>query len=76
VAAKYRSEGARGIAGAFAKRVSRGAAPTDHHDHHTWHPAADDVLELLRSVGLEIGHVHWQKPPYTSTVYVQAVKPR
>jgi SAM-dependent methyltransferase len=78
LAAKYRSQGTRGVVRAVAKRVSRAEVSTVEvpKDHHTWRPQADDVLDLFRSVGLTVRHVHWQKPPHTATMYVQAVKNR
>jgi SAM-dependent methyltransferase len=64
---------ARAIAHAAYDRTRRRPRPSD---HHMWHPTSADVLNLIREAGLSVEKVHWQKPPYTSTMYVKAVRPQ
>jgi SAM-dependent methyltransferase len=71
VARKIRQEGLPGMVRVVAARVRtliRG--PRD----HTFHWRYEDVIDLLDRCGFEVVKEHWQKPPYTMCVYLQARK--
>lgn len=68
---KIGREGVRGVARAARARLT---SRLGEHRDHTFHWSYDDVVDLLDRCGLAVAKEHWQKPPYSTCVYLLARK--
>jgi len=76
LAAKYRSDGARGIARAvmgraFPSRPAHSPAPSPK-DDHTFRLTHKELLDLLARTGWDVSKQHWVKPPFSYCLYLSA----
>ena len=68
---KYRLSGPMGLMKSVVRRVKSGEFL---HDHHIWHPSADDLRDMISDVGFSVESEQWQTPPFDHVLFIVGLK--